>query len=853
MPMTTEEQNARRLKTYKWLDEEIVSKPILKFLENEFKYQNSKGEDFYPTHQVKDYKDKDGKTLKAGSKSSLTLADYTELSETGKVEGKGKDGKPFIPNIPDREGEYWEIRPNLAKRQMCIVDIDGWKTAGDICMEELFQIDELPDIFSDCCFFVSRNKSLPHFVFYITDLPETIKLGQYIDVVKGFQADILFNHAWERKDARLYNYRKELTTISWNDLKLIVDSDKQYGAKLVPKPKVVKPKVVKEKKELVIVEDDVSEVTEAVSYDSKSAENQTKKCQEITTFVTAILEASPSYFDNYLAWASLGFLIFNETKGSEEGCDTFIELSLLFETDSGSKHSKSKVAAQYHKTQKARDKKAKLHMASLRTWLKEVNPESELLKTLCLKRSGEMSADEVRLTESYIEYRNKFELTNFKLNNPVRYCETDDEGSMILRDKKLFCERQCDEFGMPTFLIKGGLGPIPKMFYELWLDDPLKLKYSRMKFDPSEDVQQKSRPENVAVYNLFGGFPNKTGADPINPDDSAFIKLMRYVFVEDKVFDYMKCWFAHIIQKPNVKTKAAPVLMSFAHGTGKNSVIDGFVAILGKDLCGVVESIEDITKNFNAHLCNKLLTYGDEISANAKKVNDKLKGVITRGEQNLEKKNCDVVKVADYTNWIFTTQTESSFKIEEGDRRMLMARCNETPQQAYSIAAYKEFGDSEKVQQLFSYFAQYKQSEASVKEYGDFGIGYNHVISTQYKQDLLYENRSAYIKMLYKDSGFIHYQEKCGIKASDLYDMAQKYAKANYMSSNFTSQEFSKQIQKYIGEFAVRGMSGMFYKFPSNFNEWSAHLYKVDEPYYRYINQLPSDFVPTFKEAVIHT
>jgi hypothetical protein len=837
MPMTIEEQNARREKTFAYLNEnEIRSKPIKKFIEREFKYQNSKGEDFYPTHQVKDYKDKDGKTQKAGSKSSLTLADYTELSETGKVEGKD-NWKPFIP---DREGEYFEIRPCLAQKQMCIVDFDGWKTAGDICLEELFGMEELPEIFAECAFFISRTKSLPHFVFYIEDLPETIKLGQYIDVVKGFNADILFNHAWERKEANIYNYKKELTTISWNDLKLIVDSDKKYGKKLVANPKEKKEK--KAKKEFVIVEDDVSEVTAVTGYDSKTAEKQTKKIQDITEHFNAILEANPTYFDNYRAWIELGFLIFNETNGSEEGCECFIALTELREAPDPVP--KSKICSTYHSTQKARSKKDKLHMGSLKTWLKEVNPDSPLL--VVEKKSGEMTCDEIRMTEPYIEYRTKFEMCQFKLNNPTRYCEMD-AGVLLFRDTKNFCERMRDEFGMPTFLVKGGLVPYPKMFYELWMDDPLKLKYSRIKFDPSEDVQQKSTPENIAEYNSFGGFPNKTGAAPIDPANSAVIKLMKYVFVEDKVFEYTMCWIAAIIQRPNVKTKVAPVLFSFSHGTGKNSVIDAIVAIIGKELCGVVESIEDITKNFNAHLCNKLFIYGDEISANAKKLADKLKNVITRAEQNLEKKGVDSVKVNDYTNWMFSTNTEHSFKSEEGDRRMLFSHCNEIAQNKLSVASYAEIADKSKLEALFSYFLQYKQSPESVKKYGDFNVGYSHVISTQYKQDLLYENKPAYIKMLFKNyKEIIYSQTDKGIGASEFYDMAQKYAKSNYMTSNFTSQEFAKNLQPYIGEFAARGGPRKFYKLPRRPDEWLQHLYKVDEPYYRYINQLDENVIPTF-------
>ena len=77
-----------------------------------------------------------------------------------------------------------------------------------------------------------------------------------------------------------------------------------------------------------------------------------------------------------------------------------------------------------------------------------------------------------------------------------------------------------------------------------------------------------------------------------------------------------------------------------------------------------VESIDDLTKNFNSHLCNKLFIHGDEICAKAKKVSDKLKEVITRTRQNLERKGKDVIEVTDTSNWLFMTNNFDAFKVE---------------------------------------------------------------------------------------------------------------------------------------------------------------------------------------------
>ena len=76
-------------------------------------------------------------------------------------------------------------------------------------------------------------------------------------------------------------------------------------------------------------------------------------------------------------------------------------------------------------------------------------------------------------------------------------------------------------------------------------------------------------------------------------------------------------------------------------------------------------------------MTNKLFIYGDEINANAKKV---------RPTQNLEKKVIDSIEIDDYSNYIFTTNNENCFKVEEGDRRLLMVKC---PDNALDKEDYK--------------------------------------------------------------------------------------------------------------------------------------------------------------------
>jgi len=315
--------------------------------------------------------------------------------------------------------------------------------------------------------------------------------------------------------------------------------------------------------------------------------------------------------------------------------------------------------------------------------------------------------------------------------------------------------------------------------------------------------------------------------------------------VEDKGYEYYKCWLAGIIQRPNIKTKVCPILFSKTHGSGKNSVVDGSIAIIGKSLCGQLESIEDITKNFNAHLCNKLLIYGDEICAKAKNVSDRLKAVITRPHQNLEKKNIDAVEVEDFTNYLFTSNNENNIKVEEGDRRFAMMRCREQKQNHLSTASYAEIADPIKICQLYSFFKNYKQSEESIKKYGKFNIGVDNAIETQYKSEMIYEHKPAYIQVLYKNTADLVGRK---FSSTKLYDYTQEWAKKHYCSSNYTGTDFSKSIQPYIKAFYKKSNTGSQYHFPANRVELYKHLFLVDEKYYRYIHHLEEDYTPEFKD-----
>jgi hypothetical protein len=116
---------------------------------------------------------------------------------------------------------------------------------------------------------------------------------------------------------------------------------------------------------------------------------------------------------------------------------------------------------------------------------------------------------------------------------------------------------------------------------------------------------------------------------------------------------------------------------------------------------------------------------------------------------------------------------------------------------------------------------------------------------TEYKKQLSYENVPAYVEMFYKKPN-----EFCGevFTSTNLFTKSKEYAKNNYLSSNFTVTTFGKYTKSIFVDY-VKKSSCMKFDF-SNLTpkQFKKILFQNNEGYYRYINDLDSDYIPTFDE-----
>jgi hypothetical protein len=140
---------------------------------------------------------------------------------------------------------------------------------------------------------------------------------------------------------------------------------------------------------------------------TEPTEPTTQSKHIILELAKAILSNNSKFFDDYEKWSQLGYIIFNETNGSEEGENIYDEISKM----SVKYENKQSVKKQYYNTQKAREKK--LQIDALYSWLEKLEPDNELLDGR--KKTKFASTDDEASDILYNELKQVFKSFNGRL------------------------------------------------------------------------------------------------------------------------------------------------------------------------------------------------------------------------------------------------------------------------------------------------------------------------------------------------------------------------------------------------------------------------------------------------------
>jgi hypothetical protein len=241
-----------------------------------------------------------------------------------------------------------------------------------------------------------------------------------------------------------------------------------------------------------------------------------------------------------------------------------------------------------------------------------------------------------------IKYKNS--LKSVLMKHKIRYTLTDNKGN----DKKVCLD-----------------------LHNFFMNHEKRRDYEEMTINALHD-------EKYYEFNTFDRFDiieEETKEGDITP----FLNHLKYIWSknDDDKYEYILNWMAHVIQKPNVKTKVALVLMS-KPGAGKGIIVDKFSKILGNKYYLHCNDFETVLGNFNSQLEGKFLTFLDEcVWGGNKKEVGKLKTFITEKTRQINKKNIPKYTVNCVANTIIASNEDWVIPAGKGARRYFILDLND--------------------------------------------------------------------------------------------------------------------------------------------------------------------------------
>ena len=223
---------------------------------------------------------------------------------------------------------------------------------------------------------------------------------------------------------------------------------------------------------------------------------------------------------------------------------------------------------------------------------------------------------------------------------------------------------------------------IEKPFFDKWIKDNTRRKYSKIDFLPKID-------NNENIYNSFKGFENIPGKEfePINID--LFLDHVNLLSNSDlNVNNFLLDYLAHLIQKPYEIPETA-ILMKSRQGAGKDTLIDFIEKIIGVKYTKRTEKLDELFGQFNDSLKNKLIVQIDEITGKDGFVNkESIKRLITTKRLNINEKGVKIYENNNYARVFIFTNNINPIAIPSDDRRFVVLKCGNVQTRDYYDKIY---------------------------------------------------------------------------------------------------------------------------------------------------------------------
>ena len=145
---------------------------------------------------------------------------------------------------------------------------------------------------------------------------------------------------------------------------------------------------------------------------------------------------------------------------------------------------------------------------------------------------------------------------------------------------------------------------------------------------------------------------------------------------DEKVYKYLICYLAHMLQKPEEKSGIMIVLLG-GQGTGKGTFFTLLRAIWAKT-CLQINDVDQVLGTFNAALERNYIVCMDEaLFSGDKKSLEKLKSLITEPQCRIEQKYQPSRTIDSYHRFFAASNNEHFAKVDKDDRRFLFLRMSD--------------------------------------------------------------------------------------------------------------------------------------------------------------------------------
>ena len=452
------------------------------------------------------------------------------------------------------------------------------------------------------------------------------------------------NNIWETKGRTVNGTIKEY---EWDDIKKYFDIKKMNFKNSPPSTPPASPKT--NRLHAVITE---LEETNTVQEEVIINPIPTPICTE-EEFKKHMQSFIPRF--GYHDWLSVGFICYNNFKGSDVGLELWMEYTKR-DTKFEEEHSHRTISHIIQKYGTFNGDSKKLSYKQFIKW--------KLIDYPCKNKYESW----------YVTDNNSF-ISNMNLECMYH---TKSQDIIIVHKDYYFRAKKAnakDYYSKFTFTVKDQDGEDVSINpFNLWISNIDRRDITDIIFDPS-GKQCESK------YNIWKGYKYQHTGEYNEENIKLFVNHIRDIICngDEELCEYVLNWFAQIIQTPHKKTKVGLVWRSEAEGVGKNLILNLIKDIIGSEYYYSTSNLEHLIGNFNADAEAKILINMNEcLWGGDKKKEGRLKEFITEPTLTINQKGVKTYNIDNYANVCITTNSDWIIGINKNDRRWQMIECSET-------------------------------------------------------------------------------------------------------------------------------------------------------------------------------